>query len=65
LALSIKERPIIIIGKRRGLWKDSDAPKNRFAIGHPREEMITGQRAWRHWKDYLGVKRRSAGKAAL
>src|SRR6266850_839944 len=41
--------------KRRGLWKDSDAPKNAFPIGHPHEEMITGQRAWRYWKDYLCV----------
>jgi hypothetical protein len=51
--------------KRRGLWKDVDAPKGQFPIGHPHEEMIMGQRAWRYWKDYLCVKRRYAGKAAL
>ena len=49
----------------RGLWKDSDVPKNQFPIGHPHEEMIVGQRAWRYWKEYLCVKRRYAGKSAL
>jgi hypothetical protein len=51
--------------KRRGLWKDADVQKSQFPIGHPHEEMIMGQRAWRYWKDYLCVKRRYAGKAAL
>jgi hypothetical protein len=51
--------------KRRGLWKDADVPKNQFPLGHPHEEMIAGQRAWRYWKEYLCVKRRYAGKAAL
>jgi len=51
--------------KRRGIWKDSDVPKNQFPIGHPHEEMIAGQRAWRYWKEFLCVKRRYAGKAAL
>ncbi len=51
--------------KRRGIWKDSDVPKGQFPIGHPHEEMIVGQRAWRYWKEYLCVKRRYAGKAAL
>jgi sulfotransferase family protein len=51
--------------KRRGVWQDADVPKNQFPIGHPHEEMIVGQRAWRHWKEYLCVKRRYAGKTAL
>jgi hypothetical protein len=51
--------------KRRGVWKDSDMPKHQFPLGHPHEEMIVGQRAWRYWKEYLCVKRRYAGKTAL
>mgnify|MGYP001584411974 CR=1 FL=1 len=51
--------------KRKGIWKDSDAPKDQFPIGHPNEELIMGQRAWRRWKEYLCVKRRYVGKAAL
>ncbi len=50
--------------KRKGIWKDSDVPK-AFPIGDPDEELIMGQRAWRRWKEYLCVKRRYAGKAAL
>jgi hypothetical protein len=51
--------------KRKGVWKDSDVPKGQFPIGHPHEELIMGQRAWRRWKEYLCVKRRYVGKAAL
>lgn len=51
--------------KRKGIWKDSDVPKGQFPIGHPHEELIMGQRAWKRWKEYLCVKRRYAGKAAL
>jgi hypothetical protein len=51
--------------KRRGLWIDADVPKKPFPVGHPHEEMITGQRAPRYWKDYLCVKRRYVGKTAL
>ncbi|WP_442891824.1 sulfotransferase family protein [Dissulfurispira sp.] len=51
--------------KRKGIWKDSDVPKNQFPIGHQHEELIMGQRAWRRWKEYLCVKRRYVGKAAL
>jgi len=36
--------------KRRGLWIDADVPKKPFPVGHPREEMIMGQRAWRYGK---------------
>ena len=50
--------------RRCGLWSETDVPKT-FPIGHPHEEMIMGQRAWRKWKDYLCAKRRYVGKAAL
>jgi hypothetical protein len=50
--------------KRRGIWKDSDDPK-KFPAGHPFEELIEGQRAWRRWKDYFCIKRKYTGKAAL
>lgn len=51
--------------KRKGIWKDSDVPKAQFPIGHPHEEMIMGQRAWRKWKEALSIKRRYVGKTAL
>ena len=51
--------------KRKEIWKDSDVPKNQFPIGHPHEEAIMGQRAWRKWKEALSIKRRYVGKAAL
>lgn len=51
--------------KRKGIWKDSDVPKKQFPIGHPHEEAIMGQRAWRKWKEALSIKRRYVGKAAL
>lgn len=51
--------------KRKGIWRDSDVPKNQFPIGHPHEEMIMGQRAWRKWKEALSIKRRYVGKTAL
>lgn len=50
--------------RRRGLWQASDIP-DAFPIGHPHEEMIMGQRAWRKWKDYLCVKRKYVGKTEL
>lgn len=50
--------------KRKGVWKDSDVPTT-FPIGDPDEELITGQRASRKWKEYLCIKRRYVGKAAL
>ncbi|MDR2365731.1 MAG: sulfotransferase [Zoogloeaceae bacterium] len=43
--------------RQAGLWRLENAPKH-FPLGDPDEEMITGQRAWRKWKDRLGVKRR-------
>lgn len=50
--------------RRRGVWKTSDIP-NAFPIGHPHEEMIAGQRAWRKWKEAFCVKRKYLGKTAL
>ena len=50
--------------KRKDVWKDSDVPTT-FPIGDPDEELITGQRASRKWKEYLCIKRRYVGKAAL
>lgn len=51
--------------RRRGVWDETRVREMPFPIGQPHEEMIMGQRAWRSWKDYLCVKRRYAGKAAL
>lgn len=42
--------------KRRGIWEEPQ-PMPLFSQGQFYEELITGQRAWRKWKDYLGVKR--------
>ena len=50
--------------KSKGLWNDLDVPK-QFPIGDPHEELIMGQRAWRKWKEYLCIKRKYTGKAAL
>lgn len=43
--------------RQAGLWSQERAPKH-FPLGDPDEELITGQRAWRKWKDYFGIKRR-------
>jgi hypothetical protein len=43
--------------RQAGLWNHESAPK-RFPLGDPDEELITGQRALRRWKDYFGIKRR-------
>lgn len=43
--------------RKAGLWNPLTAPRP-FPIGDPDEEMITGQRVWRKWKDYFGIKRR-------
>ncbi|MBA4358752.1 MAG: sulfotransferase, partial [Desulfovibrio sp.] len=50
--------------RRQGLWSAAGEPKV-FPIGDPDEEIITGQRAHRRWKDYLCVKRQYVGKLAL
>jgi len=50
--------------KRRGVWKDADAPLV-FPAGDPDEELIMGQRAWTKWKRHFNVKRQYDGKAVL
>jgi len=50
--------------KRKGIWKDSDIP-NEFPIGHPLEELIMGQRAWRKWKEYFCIKRQYTAKGVV
>ncbi|MCL5022944.1 MAG: sulfotransferase [Nitrospirae bacterium] len=50
--------------KRKGVWKDSDVPR-QFPIGDPDEENIIGQRAWRAWKEYFSIKRKYTGRTAL
>jgi len=44
--------------RRQGVWREVDAPKDQFPLGHPHEELIMGQRAWRRWKEHFAVKRR-------
>lgn len=43
--------------RRAGVWSAASAPQH-FPIGHVDEELVTGQRAPRRWKDYLAIKRR-------
>ena len=43
--------------RHAGLWSRETAPTH-FPLGHADEELVTGQRAPRRWKDYLGIKRR-------
>jgi hypothetical protein len=50
--------------RRKGIWTTDKIP-NAFPIGHPHEEMIMGQRAWRKWKDHFRVQRQYNGQAAL
>lgn len=52
--------------RRKGVWSKKDIPSPPpFPIGHPHEELIEGQRAWRTWKEYFCIKRKYTGKAAL
>ena len=52
--------------KKRGVWSDADVPDPLpFPIGDRNEEWIMGQRAWRYWKEYLGVKRQYLGSTEL
>lgn len=46
--------------RRRGVWNQQDAPAH-FPVGHPHEELIMGQRAWRKWKMHFAVKRQYVG----
>ena len=50
--------------RKKGVWREHDVPRE-FPLGHPHEEMIMGQRAWRAWKERFCVKRQYTGKAAL
>lgn len=50
--------------RRKGVWSEKDAP-NIFPIGHPYEELIEGQRAWREWKRHFCVKRQYEGNVTL
>ena len=52
--------------RKKGIWSEADIPEPPpFPIGDPNEEWIMGQRAWREWKEYLGVKRQYVGELAL
>jgi len=50
--------------RKRGVWKQEDDPR-LFPAGHPHEELIMGQRAWRKWKTHFSIKRQYVGKLAL
>lgn len=43
--------------RQHGVWSSTDAP-SAFPIGDVDEELISGQRAPRRWKDYFSIKRR-------
>ncbi|MFA5495323.1 MAG: sulfotransferase [Porticoccaceae bacterium] len=43
--------------RRAGVWREQDAPAH-FPLGHSDEELVTGQRAPRRWKEYFSIKRR-------
>jgi len=45
------------VRRRAGIWTDHPA-NPPFPIGTPHEELVQGFRAWRHWKEAFGVKRR-------
>jgi len=49
--------------RRKGIWRDP--PAKPFPIGDPNEELITGQRAWRKWKNHFGTKRQYAGNRVV
>ncbi|MBD1835279.1 sulfotransferase [Cyanobacteria bacterium FACHB-472] len=42
--------------KKKGIWAEPQSVP-LFSQGQFYEELITGQRAWKKWKGYLGVKR--------
>jgi len=50
--------------RRQGLWSRHPEPRP-FPIGDPNEELIMGQRAWRKWKEHLGVKRQYVGQRVV
>ncbi len=50
--------------RKRGVWNQEEDPR-MFPVGHPHEELIMGQRAWRKWKTHFSIKRQYVGKLAL
>ena len=50
--------------RKQGIWSEVEQPA-LFSGSEFQEELITGQRAWRKWKDYLGVKRQYASKEVV
>jgi hypothetical protein len=42
--------------RRKGVWSQNPTPLP-FPIGTPYEELLTGYRAWRKWKDHFCIKR--------
>ena len=47
--------------KKKGIWKDSDAPDFPYA-GHPLEEIVVGKRGFNKWKHYFCIKRQYTQK---
>lgn len=50
--------------RKKGVWNREDDP-GKFPVGHPHEELIMGQRAWRAWKTHFSIKRQYTGRLAL
>lgn len=50
--------------RKQGVWSEIELP-SLFSEGSFYEELITGQRAWRKWKDYLCVKRQYTSKQVV
>jgi hypothetical protein len=50
--------------RKKGVWHREDDPL-KFPVGHPHEELIMGQRAWRAWKTHFSIKRQYTGRLAL
>lgn len=44
------------VRKQKGIWSDKDATRE-FPAGHPDEEIIVGNRAWKKWKEHFSIKR--------
>lgn len=47
------------VRKQKGIWSEKDGT-NEFPIGHPDEEIIVGNRAWKKWKEHFSIKRQYA-----
>lgn len=50
--------------QRQGIGMPAELPQ-LFTMGEFYEELITGQRAWRKWKDTFGIKRQYIGKGVV